>query len=108
MTSVAVGVKADDTDSGTIRTVFTHKAVGVWAVRVVFGHQGNSDHSFFYVLNGTLELKEGGERGKSVKKRKKWGEKAGGGTKKEEERYCMHQSNRLSSSNTSESMIKTE
>ena len=74
MTSVAVGVKADDTDSGTIRTVFTHKAVGVWAVRVVFGHQGNSDHHFFYVLNGTLELKEGGERGKSVKKRKKWGE----------------------------------
>lgn len=49
-----VWVKVNDTDA--IRTVFTHEAMGMWAVRDVLGDQGNSDSDIFDILNWSLKL----------------------------------------------------
>lgn len=49
-----VWVKVNNTNA--IRTIFTHKAVGMWAVRDVLGDQGNSDCDCFYPQNWSLNL----------------------------------------------------
>lgn len=56
--TAAVGVDGDLADSRTIRTVFTHQAVGVRPVWRVFGHQGNSNCDLLQSLDGALDLME--------------------------------------------------
>lgn len=51
-------VKADHTDSWASYTVFTHKAVRVRPVGIVFGDQRNGHCDLLYVVNRTLNLKE--------------------------------------------------
>lgn len=57
VTSAAVRIEWNFAYPWTIHAIFTHKAVGVGAVRDVFGHQGNGDCDLLYVVNGTLNLK---------------------------------------------------
>lgn len=66
MSTGGVWVKVNDTNA--IRTIFTHKAVGMWAVRDVFGDQGNSDCDCFYPQNWSLNLWES-EWGKCERER---------------------------------------